>query len=193
MSIQHINNCCGCVRLKAGVLILSILWLIEGLLYSVTSILSLISRDYIDFTDMPDSFHHNRSFFILPAVVYVLITIGAVFGLIAVTRVSIQWLPKYSKVAYGIAGAEVVVHVYLIILTIVQKTSIIEECENYIKATNPQFGYACNQGYNYGLTFSIAYAVVVILLSMYFALVVSAYSYKAREETEVVETKEQAE
>ncbi|CAG8521815.1 11225_t:CDS:2 [Funneliformis caledonium] len=149
MPVQQMANCCGCVRLKAGVLIISILWLIDGLIGSLSNIFVLASREITDITDLVTDF------------------------------------------AYGIAGAEIVVHVYMIILIIVHRSSIMEECERYIETTSPEFGYACAQGYNYSLTFNIAYAIVVILLSVYFAMVVSAYARKIREETET--QKEQAE
>lgn len=192
MPVQQMANCCGCVRLKAGVLIISILWLIDGLIGSLSNIFVLASREITDITDLvTDSIRYNRGFSILPAILYILITFGAVFGLFAITRSTHKWLFNYSKVAYGIAGAEIVVHVYMIILIIVHRSSIMEECERYIETTSPEFGYACAQGYNYSLTFNIAYAIVVILLSVYFAMVVSAYARKIREETET--QKEQAE
>ncbi|CAG8470951.1 13978_t:CDS:2 [Funneliformis mosseae] len=180
MPVQQMANCCGCVRLKAGALIISILWLIDGLIGSLSNIFVLASKEIIDFTDLvTDSSRYNRGFSILPAILYLLIAFGAVFGLFAIT------------LAYGIAGAEIVVHAYMIILIIVHRSSIMKECERYIETTSPEFGYACPQGYNYTLTFNIAYAIVVILLSVYFAMVVSAYARKTREETET--QKEQAE
>jgi uncharacterized membrane protein/cbb3-type cytochrome oxidase subunit 3 len=185
------TNCCFCIKLKAGVVIISLLWLIEGTFGTVNNILILTS------SNKEISVYDYVSVFTIPiTIIHGLITIGAIFGLYVLTCApTSKMLLIYSKVAYCIAGIESIFRILIIIVIVIYKSAFLEDCTNSIENISSRVEYssdACNQGYVYSLTFAIAFGVVVILLSLYFAMVISAYAHKRKEKEYIAaETKDE--
>ena len=78
-------------------------------------------------------------------------------------------LSIYTKVAYVIAGAEIVARALVICLIVLYRSRFLEECTRSIDKTSSRIEYsadACNQGYIFSLTFSIAFAIVTILFTV---------------------------
>jgi hypothetical protein len=83
-------------------------------------------------------------------------------------------LSIYTKIAYVVAGAEIVSRALMICLVIMYKSRLIEECTRSIDKTSSRIEYsadACNQGYIFSLTFSIAFAVLTILFTVCIKLI----------------------
>lgn len=83
-------------------------------------------------------------------------------------------LTIYTKIAYVVVGAEIVSRALLICLVIMYKSRFIEDCIRSISKTSSRTEYsadACNQGYIFSLTFSIAFAVLTILFTVCIKLI----------------------
>ncbi|GBB84387.1 hypothetical protein RclHR1_00110020 [Rhizophagus clarus] len=184
MGLQ-IAKCCCCIPLKAGVIIISLLWLLGGLFYTVFGAASIkLSEQDIKIYGQEPQFSSTQystvvTFAIIMVVVYAFIALGAAFGLYAaIFSKKYKMLKIYSTIGYIIAGIQVLFSIASIIRTIISKSI----CENY-----PAEGLYinCNQLYTFYLPFYIIFGIFIILLSVYFSLVISAYARrrKAKEET----------
>ncbi|RGB35587.1 hypothetical protein C1646_699244, partial [Rhizophagus diaphanus] len=176
----QITSCCFCIKLKPGVVFISLIWLIYGFLETVQNSLLLIT------SNKGTSVYSYINPFVIPVTInYGLITIGAAFGLFVVTcSRTVKMLTIYTKIAYVIVGAEIVSRALVICFVIMYKSRIIEDCTRSISITSSRIEYladACNQGYIFSLTFSIAFAVLTILFTLYFAIIISSYARKRRD------------
>ena len=87
-------------------------------------------------------------------------------------------LLTYSKVAYFIAGIEIIMRILTIIIIVIYKSDFLEDCKNSIDNISSRIEYsgdACNQGYVFSLTFAIAFGIVVILMSVCIVYTVLVY------------------
>ncbi|RIA93641.1 hypothetical protein C1645_735408 [Glomus cerebriforme] len=176
----QIATCCFCIKLRAGVVIISFIWLIYGIFETVPNSFIIISSNSVQ-----NVYSYINEFLIPITVFYGLITIGAAFGLFVVTcKNTPKMMLIYSKVAYVIAGAEIISRLLVISLIIMYRSRFFDECTQSIDNVSSRIEFsvdACNQGYIFSLTFSIAFAVVTILSTVYFAMVIASYAYKKKE------------
>ncbi|CAB4378917.1 hypothetical protein RhiirA5_210671 [Rhizophagus irregularis] len=184
----QITSCCFCIKLKPGVVFISLIWLIYGILETAQNSLLLIT------SNKRTSVYSYVYPFVIPVTInYGLITIGAAFGLFAVTcSRTVKMLTIYTKIAYVIVGAEIVSRALVICLVIRYKSRFIEDCIRSISKTSSRIEYsadACNQGYIFSLTFSIAFAVLTILFTLYFAIIISSYARKRRDKVAAIAAK----
>ncbi|GBC03258.1 hypothetical protein RclHR1_05030015 [Rhizophagus clarus] len=184
----QITSCCFCIKLKPGVVFISLTWLFYGLFETAQNTLYLISSNR-----GPNAYSYTNGFVIPATIIYGLITIGAVFGLFAVTYSrTVKMLSIYTKIAYIIVGAEIVSRALMICFVIMYKSKFLEECTNSIDKLSFRNYYstdACNQGYIVSLTFYIAFAVLVIIFTLYFAMIISSYTQKRKNKEAAIAAK----
>ncbi|GES98001.1 hypothetical protein GLOIN_2v1689810 [Rhizophagus clarus] len=172
MGLQ-IAKCCFCIPLKAGVIIISLLWLLGGLSFAVLLVTNIrINRQEAQIA--PEDYSDVVTFAISMVVIYAFISLGAAFGLYAVIfSKKYKMLKFYSTIGYIITGIQVLFSITSIIYLIIFK----KICENYSKGSS-----TCNQLYffNLLLSLSVIYGICMILLSVYFSLVISAYARRRK-------------
>ncbi|CAB4414085.1 unnamed protein product [Rhizophagus irregularis] len=175
----HINNCCFCIPLKSGVIIITLLWLIFGIYAIINSSLSIASPD------KENAFIYVKVQNIASIVFNALITFGAAFGLYVLTYANIpRMLSIYAKISYVIVGINVISHILTSVVFIVFKADILKSCAELIaniSASGNEKSRACNEGYDDFLKSIIMSAVVSTLISVYFAIVIASYAQRRNE------------
>ncbi|RIA92694.1 hypothetical protein C1645_764361 [Glomus cerebriforme] len=171
----HLTKCCFCVPLKAGVVIISSLWLIYGIFQSVSNALYITSPN-----QGTNVFRYIIPCTLSMVIFYGLITIGALFGLFVVTFTNTyRMLSIYSKVANCIVGIDIISHFVTIVVIVLYRSTILEKCLGPGSITSTRID-ACDGEYTSVLTLSIAVTVISVLSSVYFAIVISAYAHKRK-------------
>ncbi|GES82195.1 hypothetical protein GLOIN_2v1656378 [Rhizophagus clarus] len=152
----RINVCCFCIPLKSGVIIITLLWLVFGIYEIVVDSIRIASPN------KEDAFIYVKVQTIASIVFNALISFGAGFGLFVLT---------YANTAT--------------ITWTVFKTEILKSCIRSIPATvfasDDEKNSVCNDGWRDFLGSIIMIAVISILLSLYFAIVISSYAKKRNE------------
>jgi len=185
------EKCCFCIPLKSGVVINSIIWLIYGVYNTVSN--------YVYYTGSysgTNLFSYTKFFTLPVAIISFLIAMAAALGLLIVTckKASIL-LDIYKFVAYTIATIFILIHIGTLVLYIAYKSTFIDKCTANLSLDqkyqgNPQMD--CQNGYNSGLLVAIVTAILVIVISVYFAMVVDAYAKyrhdRARTPTDLLDT-----
>ncbi|GBB87840.1 hypothetical protein RclHR1_14330002 [Rhizophagus clarus] len=133
-----------------------------------------------------DAFIYVKVQTIASIVFNALISFGAGFGLFVLTYANTaSMLSIYSQVAYGILGITIISHLLSAITWTVFKTEILKSCIRSIPATvfasDDEKNSVCNDGWRDFLGSIIMIAVISILLSLYFAIVISSYAKKRNE------------
>ncbi|CAB4479251.1 hypothetical protein RhiirA5_502138 [Rhizophagus irregularis] len=152
------SQCCFCVPLKAGVVIVSLIWLIYGIYMVISNAINLNDPEKYD----PDLRNVNafQMYSITIIVLYGLMTIGAIFGLFTITLANTSnMLFIYTKIAYVILAIEIISSVMGFIVIILFSSPIL-------------------------LTYLVILAVFSITISVHFVMVISAYAHRReRKET----------
>ncbi|RGB31913.1 hypothetical protein C1646_670556 [Rhizophagus diaphanus] len=172
--IDRKNNCCLIFPLKAGVKIILLLFLIYELAKAIRLIILLASDK-----SFRNSLEFSRSAYSI-IVAYVLIAITAAFGLYVTTCTNTpKLLSIYSKIFYGIAGFNIFNSIMIIVETI---TSAIE-CPKLDNPNNENsdYSYLCKDK----LIFILPGYIISIILSVYFAMVISAYVCKMKDKDDI--------
>ncbi|CAB4399927.1 unnamed protein product [Rhizophagus irregularis] len=155
MALTKINECCCCIPLKSGVVIITLLWLIYGAYATVENAIyiSVYRRRYIAVT-----------------ILYGFVTLGATFGLYVLTFANTsKMLREYSIIAFFIAAVEIMKNLAtIIIISLYKQTFSLKKCANN------------NYDYYGGCNILIVIAVISILLSAYFPIVVLAYTKRRK-------------
>ncbi|GBC15796.1 uncharacterized protein OCT59_027666 [Rhizophagus irregularis] len=175
----HINNCCFCIPLKSGVIIITLLWLIFGIYAIIDSSLGIATPNKVN------ALIYFKVQYIASIVFNALITFGAAFGLYVLTYANIpRMLSIYAKIAYVIVGINVISHILTAVVSVVFKADILKLCAelnaNIIASVNEKSG-ACNEEYDDFLKSIIMSAVVSTLISVYFAIVIASYAQRRNE------------
>ncbi|PKC60600.1 hypothetical protein RhiirA1_539728 [Rhizophagus irregularis] len=114
------------------------------------------------------------TFVFIMVVIYTFITLVAAFGLYAaIFSKKYRMLKLYSIFGYIIVGLQVIISTSVIVSSIISNGG----CANY----SGENSYVCNQISSYKLPFDIAFGICLILLSVYFSLVISAYARRKKE------------
>ncbi|CAG8749394.1 6870_t:CDS:2, partial [Rhizophagus irregularis] len=110
MGLQ-ITKCCFCIPLKAGVIIISLLWLFIGLFFTIFRVLGL--KRYIQDKGLKEVSEEGSTIFTFEIMVMALdvyATLGATFGLYAVIfSKKYRMLKLYSTLGFIAAGIEVII------------------------------------------------------------------------------------
>ncbi|GBC43861.1 uncharacterized protein OCT59_014892 [Rhizophagus irregularis] len=171
--IDRKNNCCLIFPLKAGVKIILLLFLIYELAKAIRLIILLASDK-----SLRNSLEFSRSAYSI-IVAYGLIAITAAFGLYVTTCANTpKLLSIYSKIFYGIAGFNVFNSIMIIVETI---TSAIECPKLNNPNENSDYSYLCKDK----LIFILPGYIISIILSVYFAMVISAYACKMKDKDDI--------
>ncbi|RGB41035.1 hypothetical protein C1646_686323 [Rhizophagus diaphanus] len=152
------SQCCYCVPLKAGVVIVSFIWLIYGIYMVISNAINLNDPEKYDPDLRNVSAFHMYSITII--VLYGLMVMGAIFGLFTITLANTSnMLFIYAKIAYAILAIEILSSIMGFIVIILFSSPIL-------------------------LTYLVIVAVFSITISVHFAMVISAYAHrKERKET----------
>ncbi|GET55024.1 hypothetical protein GLOIN_2v1124289 [Rhizophagus irregularis DAOM 181602=DAOM 197198] len=120
MGLQ-ITKCCFCIPLKAGVIIISLLWLFIGLFFTIFRVLGL--KRYIQDKGLKEVSEEGSTIFTFEIMVMALdvyATLGATFGLYAVIfSKKYRMLKLYSTLGFIAAGIEVIIGIAVIVNSIV--------------------------------------------------------------------------
>ncbi|RGB28191.1 hypothetical protein C1646_745978 [Rhizophagus diaphanus] len=163
VTIDRKNNCCLVIPLKAGVNIILFLVIAFGL-FKVTDYV----RFLISYESSKNSINFAYNAYCPKIVVYGLIVIVAAFGLYVTTCANTpNILSIYSKVFYGIIG-------FFILYSIMEIVGVIT-----LSIACTELSYLC--GHNH-LEIIIPVNIVLIILSLYFATVISTYVRKRKDE-----------
>jgi len=158
-----ITNCCCCIPLANGVVIISVLWLLYGIYTIVSAVINLSSDVFV-------------TRYISTIILYILITLGAAYGLFVLAFAkTYKLLLIYSRIAYFIAAVDVINSLSAIIVYVSYESSYLDLCMEY------NSGDDCYNTYNYALEILIISAVISSIISVYFALVVAAYVEKRKD------------
>ncbi|GES82190.1 hypothetical protein GLOIN_2v1879797 [Rhizophagus clarus] len=119
MSITKINNCCGCIPLKSGIVIITLLWLIYGVYGTV------VNARYIS----------AYKKYIAAIIIHGFVALGAAFGLyILAFEDTFKMLIIYSKITLFIT-AVVIIDNLTAIISIVSYDSPKECAYQYVLKT----------------------------------------------------------
>ncbi|GES82191.1 hypothetical protein GLOIN_2v1879797 [Rhizophagus clarus] len=158
MSITKINNCCGCIPLKSGIVIITLLWLIYGVYGTV------VNARYIS----------AYKKYIAAIIIHGFVALGAAFGLyILAFEDTFKMLIIYSKITLFIT-AVVIIDNLTAIISIVSYDSP-KECAY-------QYG---NYG---GCDMLIVITIISILLSVYFSIIILVYARRRKSKEYVAAT-----
>uniref|UniRef100_A0A1D1Y7P6 Lysosomal-associated transmembrane protein 4A n=1 Tax=Anthurium amnicola TaxID=1678845 RepID=A0A1D1Y7P6_9ARAE len=169
---SNVTNCCCCVPLKTGVVIITILWLLFGIYEIVTNTLELATPT------KENSFTYIKVVDIAAIIFSGLITIGAAFGLfVFIFANTSRMLLIYSKIAYGIVAINIADYILSLIVAIVLKSEVMEHCKQFLfnRIPDNEKNNACSDNYNDIITSIVMSAVVTTLFLVYFAIVITAY------------------
>ncbi|UZO22529.1 uncharacterized protein OCT59_014891 [Rhizophagus irregularis] len=170
MGLQ-ITNCCFCIPLKAGVIIISLFMLFNGLLLTVAEVLSF--KLYMQDKGLKEVSNEHSiavTFEIIMIAIDAFYTLGAAFGLCAVIfSKKYRMLKLYSTFGFIVAGIQFLFSISAIVSSIVYRCA---EGEN---------SYVCNKMNSYRLPYKIVVGICSILLTVYFSLVISAYARRKKE------------
>ncbi|RIA94103.1 hypothetical protein C1645_818575 [Glomus cerebriforme] len=191
-----ITKYCFYMPLKTSVIIVSSLWLIQGIIIIIKTI--EFSLD-LNLSDQEIAFKQTYTLPIF--IIYGIMIIGSLFGLLVVNCANTsKMLFLYSKVAYVILGSNILgINILTIAEIVLHGSIILKECGNLSHICNYEYyhtrtismrcldlSYVCNQKY-YDITYYIiSYAITFILLSVYSVMVISAYAHKKKDKEDVV-------
>ncbi|GES97992.1 hypothetical protein GLOIN_2v1836009 [Rhizophagus clarus] len=150
-----INKCCCCIPLRAGVIIISIIWLLVGAYQTIRGIINLVSLPGTD------------------------VTIGAAFGLFVVICANkSRMLLIYSKIAYCIAAIQIISNILDIIAIALFNKEMEKICQEF---SSFQSNNSCSTINKASLAYGIIITIIVAIFVIYFAIVISAYAHRKRE------------
>ncbi|RGB31908.1 hypothetical protein C1646_707839 [Rhizophagus diaphanus] len=194
-----VNKCCYCIPLRIGVIIISIIWLLFGAYQTAKGIASLAIAIPNNGVFSVGLFQNLRTFIIISVILYALVTIGAAFGLIVVlcTHKS-RKLAIYAKVAYFIAVIQIISNILDIAAVALLNKELKKMCSQYsqgFSSSANQFANdaidACSTIDNISsasLAYAIIIAIIVTIFVVYFAIVISSYARKKREQEDAEKT-----
>ncbi|RIA92695.1 hypothetical protein C1645_764362 [Glomus cerebriforme] len=163
-----ITKCCFCIPLRPGVALLSLLWLFGGV-----SVIVKFSLDLASPVKIKNMFTYSIICIIIFMITYGLTMIGAAFGLYVITCANEpKWMSIYSKIAYVILGIIIAGNIAAITVFVEYKSKILDSCYGNNTSNN------CDQEYNNYLAIAIGSAIFSSILSVHFALVITAHSHK---------------
>ncbi|CAG8530190.1 11087_t:CDS:2 [Ambispora leptoticha] len=162
LHLPRMKTCCCCINLKAGVVIISILWLVFGLYEAIADIMAYRSTDTNNF------YSYIYTFTLITGIMALFTVIGALYGLIVVSFAKIT--QTYVIIAWLIAARYIINSIAEIILLLSLKDSFLSYCDldGYSEDT-------CLSTYNNVLLIAIIEDILIIIISIYFATVVAAY------------------
>ncbi|RIA87851.1 hypothetical protein C1645_776368 [Glomus cerebriforme] len=170
----RVTNCCVCIPLSNGVVIITLLWLAYGLYVTIVSGLN-ISSTAVGTANLANM------------ILYLFISIGATFGLYVLSFArTYKLLRIYSKIAYFILAVDIVSNLATVIIFIMSREAIIDLCtaasmDFFSYYSNAEIISECTSKYNSALAGVIALAVISNILSVYFAIVISSYVQRKKE------------
>ncbi|GBB84394.1 hypothetical protein RclHR1_00110027 [Rhizophagus clarus] len=176
-----INKCCCCIPLRAGVIIISIIWLLVGAYQTIRGIINLVSLPGTDGNGIfsVGLFQNLRAFIIITIVLYALVTIGAAFGLFVVICANkSRMLLIYSKIAYCIAAIQIISNILDIIAIALFNKEMEKICQEF---SSFQSNNSCSTINKASLAYGIIITIIVAIFVIYFAIVISAYAHRKRE------------
>jgi len=172
----QVTNCCCCIPLKNGAVIITLIWLIYGIYETVDNSLSIAT---------PAEENAFNYITISTIVLYGLMSIGAAFGLFVLTCANIsKMLLIYSYITYGIVVINIVSYMEAIIVSAAFKSEILDACV-VANLSDDQGSEDCNDAYNNFITSLIVSAVATTILSVYFSIVIISYTKRRNEKEKI--------
>ncbi|CAG8605116.1 13946_t:CDS:2 [Ambispora leptoticha] len=163
----RMKSCCCCLKLKTGVVIISILWILYGIYQATANFLAFQNRN----NNTDNFFSYVSTFAIIEGILSLFTVIGALYGLLVVSFANrIRLFQKYVIIAWIIALIQCSINIAEIIILVSRKNSYIQYCES-INYTEDM----CLSTYNILVPIEIAQDLFMIIISIYFATVVAAY------------------
>ncbi|RIA87854.1 hypothetical protein C1645_776377 [Glomus cerebriforme] len=146
------SQCCYCIPLKAGVVFISLLWLIYGIYGIISNVMYFASPEYVEL--VRKNFEIFNGYIITAIILYGLVIIGSAFGLFVITFANTtRMLLIYSKIAYGILTIEIISRIISFVIIILYASPVL-------------------------LTYVIVGGVFTIAISIHFSMVISSYAHR---------------
>ncbi|KAF0527906.1 neurofilament triplet h protein [Gigaspora margarita] len=163
------QTCCGCIKLRAGVIIISTLFLIYGLYYTFFGSLAIANNpsDGISY---------------IYTIIFGSISLGTIYGLV------VTWcsntsrnLKIYSVIVNIIVTILIAKYLAEIIYIIVNRQSYLDDCiTSWVnKSSDPKD--LCVNSYNITLVTEIIGDLIETIILIYFAMVIASYAVSRKE------------
>ncbi|CAG8466866.1 14309_t:CDS:2 [Ambispora leptoticha] len=163
--LPKLTTCCICINLRTGVLLISIIWMLYGLLFSIVHLLytKALKKSTNDAYNYP------------AAILYLFIIVASIYGIIVVAFAeSIGRLKIHAILTYVIATLITIMSITEITVYTLFKTTFLQDCTE----SNPS--NVCEKAYNLVLQIIITTKIIAAVLSIYFLLVVNSYVVRRR-------------